>query len=223
MELPGDLTYCDLADFQTNPELNHQIENLNLLPPHCEYKCPIPCEETQYKYTSTLLEFPVEDNNFERSYFNRHGHILGLGSNPSKREIHNAIREEVLKFEVDLESLDMESSVIKPKFDWVHLLSEIGGALGLYTGVSIISAFEIIQLSFDMIFTSWKRLWKKSGKRNIVQVKSAPTRREIVEERVDYVSETDGVLSISDRIGYDRIDFRREPSTMGIRYTAGST
>ena len=71
------------------------------------------------------------------------------------REIHEAIRSELLKFEVDLESLEVAMTTIKVKYNWSDLFANIGGTLSLYSGISIITQAEIIQLFCDLLIQLW--------------------------------------------------------------------
>ena len=59
-------------------------------------------------------------------------------------------RAENLKVTVYLESLDVEKEVKSPKYEWSSFLSNVGGVMGLFTGFSVLSFFEILELLVDM-------------------------------------------------------------------------
>ena len=48
------------------------------------------------------------------------------------------------------ESLEVKTEETSPKYDWVGFLSNIGGVMGLFTGFSILSFLEIVELLFDL-------------------------------------------------------------------------
>jgi len=55
-----------------------------------------------------------------------------------------------------------------PDYDLVRLVSDLGGQLGLWIGVSVITLVEVLQLCFDVIrVTSWRgfsSLWVNKGR-----------------------------------------------------------
>lgn len=189
IKLPGNLDYCDSSVYNKNKKANHLLENLHLLPAHCDYKCPYPCEEITYDHSSTLLEFPVENNDFERDYFEKYSSILGVSDNASTEEIHRAIRAEVLKFEIDLESLDVEKIETKAKYNWNRLISEIGGAIALFTGFSFITGFEIFHMVID--FSIQSCLCRRCSKKAAVGKNPSGSNSSVLQSTSDVVDVED--------------------------------
>ena len=56
----------------------------------------------------------------------------------------------IFRVEVYFETLSYEMVREQPQYGWEHLLSNIGGALGLWLGLSIITVFEFCELIFDL-------------------------------------------------------------------------
>ena len=48
------------------------------------------------------------------------------------------------------ESTDVETHVTRAKYDLAVLLANIGGQLGLFTGFSLLTALEILELVWDV-------------------------------------------------------------------------
>ena len=59
-------------------------------------------------------------------------------------------QQDHLKVSVFMDSLEVTTEVTSPKYDFVSFLSNIGGVMGLFTGFSVLSFLEIIELLFDM-------------------------------------------------------------------------
>ena len=55
---------------------------------------------------------------------------------------------------------------------FVDMISAIGGTLGLFTGFSIVSAFEIVYFGIKIIFETLKAIQAKNSKRKVTVVKS---------------------------------------------------
>ena len=209
VQIPRNLTYCPTSEYDKNTTAAELIENLNLLPSHCEYRCPEPCQTISYHYTATFLEFPVEGNMFERNYFRQHGHSLGLQDNASSREIHEAIRSEVLKFEVDLESLEVDMTTIKTKYNLCDLFANIGGALSLYSGISIISQVVIFQLVIDLLIQLWL---KTRNRQSSTRVGSEIQPAELLSR--EETEESGGKGGRFDEDIHQRFSFRRENAVL---------
>ncbi|XP_063725435.1 uncharacterized protein LOC134853378 [Symsagittifera roscoffensis] len=67
-----------------------------------------------------------------------------------ERDMMEMLRQNFLRVEVYFEALSYEHVREQPQYGWEHLLSNIGGALGLWLGLSIITVFEFCELIFDL-------------------------------------------------------------------------
>ena len=56
-------------------------------------------------------------------------------------------------------TLEVTKEVTTPKYDWVGFLSNIGGVMGLFTGFSVLSFLEIVELLFDLGACLFAVLW----------------------------------------------------------------
>ncbi len=55
------------------------------------------------------------------------------------------------------DSLSYTESIESPRIDLVSLLASIGGNLSLFLGVSFFSLFEIVQVTFEIVFSLKER------------------------------------------------------------------
>ncbi|XP_077980560.1 uncharacterized protein LOC144435805 [Glandiceps talaboti] len=102
--------------------------------------CKNPCEETSY---STMVSSSIWPSERYES------HLYGVLSEKSIKaaitlQDVDASRLNLVRLKVFFEELNFQSIVQTPKYNMASLLSSIGGTLGLYIGLSIITIMEII-------------------------------------------------------------------------------
>ena len=117
----------------------------------CLDVCPLECNQTIYKtdvsslqilgdyYVYTIKENPVLANDFVTQEMS-----ADLGA---KSFVHLKLYYETLSYEKTYES---------PKMDVVDLLSNIGGNLSLFLGLSIFTLFELIEIILESYFLNRK-------------------------------------------------------------------
>ena len=62
----------------------------------------------------------------------------------------NVARKSFVKFDIYYDSLSYELSSESPKMDVVSFLANVGGNLGLFLGVSVISICEVIEALIEI-------------------------------------------------------------------------
>ena len=107
------------------------LENIQdmYLQEKCTQKCQPPCQEILYLADLTSLEFPnlVSKNKYGKSDINKN----------------------LMKISMFFNSINVEVWEEKVLYEWENLLADIGGQLGLLSGVSVISCFEVLVLFFS--------------------------------------------------------------------------
>ena len=96
----------------------------------CLEKCQPPCEETNYMGYLTFLQFP----NFINK--NKYGESFSL------------TRENLIRVQMLFNSINVEVWEERVMYNFESLLSDIGGQLGLLSGILVITLFEFIYLMF---------------------------------------------------------------------------
>ncbi|XP_011408196.1 PREDICTED: acid-sensing ion channel 5-like [Amphimedon queenslandica] len=148
---------CVLEQYQTfNPEL----------------ACPLPCYFPYYEHTASYSSFPngrylnylVEETNMSVDY----------------------IKDNFLSINVFVDDLQLTTTITKYTFGVAELLGEIGGQMGLFLGISIISIVEVVVLFLDEL----KRLFcTKKMREKMQDIENAIELPEIegtdVEEDID--------------------------------------
>ena len=130
--------------------------------------CFPPCSQTKYDIRDTNSDWPASED-----FYHSLGYIISQ-SPESKNELYpymeswafeedfpgtqstalQVFRSSFVQLDVFLEDDDVTSVREQVVYEWYQLLSEIGGLIGLYIGMSVMTACEIIEL----IITSAIRL-----------------------------------------------------------------
>ena len=110
---------------------NACLENIQdmYLQKKCTKKCQPPCQEITYLADLTSLEFP----NFASK--NKYG--------------KSDVNKNLMKISMFFNTINVEVWEEKVLYEWENLLADIGGQLGLLSGVSVISCFEVLVLFFS--------------------------------------------------------------------------
>ncbi|XP_077868793.1 uncharacterized protein LOC144359476 [Saccoglossus kowalevskii] len=102
--------------------------------------CPSPCKETNYDITSSQSQWPsdVYLNKLLKTLKWKHSNLKNVNDMQSARS-------NLVRLEIYFETLNYDSVSEQAAYKWEDLLSDIGGTLGLYVGISIISVFEFVK------------------------------------------------------------------------------
>jgi hypothetical protein len=104
--------------------------------------CPLECETI--KYDLKLVSAPLKD--VARSLVRRKRFNNSMFGNQTDEEYIASIGRISIYYE-DLSYIEI---IEIPKYLWISLISNIGGALGLFLGMSILSIFEVIELALSL-------------------------------------------------------------------------
>ena len=114
--------------------------------------CPLECNTTEFKFTSTSIDLI---GNVYADYINERPSILtdSLG----KRLEAEEARKKFVYLYLSYESLSYSNSFERPNMDIASLLANVGGTLGLFLGVSVLSMCELIDFFIEMFLLAIQR------------------------------------------------------------------
>ncbi|CAH3105581.1 unnamed protein product [Porites lobata] len=123
----------------------------------CEAQCPTPCREVQYKSTLSMGHWP--SFGYESILESR----VKTDSTLAK-ELDNGyfLSENFLQVKVFYEQLNYEKVTERISYEGVNLVADIGGQLGLWIGISVLTCCEFLELAWMIIQTIINRI---SGRR----------------------------------------------------------
>lgn len=113
----------------------------------CDNSCPLECDSVTYTTSVSSVRYPS----------NMHAKRL-IQNDWLKFKIGNEnltideLRSNILSLNVHYSSLSYQSFTEYPKTQLVDLISNIGGTLGLFLGVSFLSFIEILDLAACLAF-----------------------------------------------------------------------
>ena len=144
-----------LSENEINQSYNYYFNEIlpKLHDPHCKPKCPLECDSVNYNYLITQGGYPTAF------------YMKFRGLNVS--DIEN-FKKSHLSLNIYYDSFEYTKIEELVKTDFIDLISGIGGTLGLFIGISLLSIIEIFELIFLLIEALFKRdkVWAlKNNKR----------------------------------------------------------
>jgi hypothetical protein len=123
-------------------------ESFGNLSESCLNLCPLECNQTEYIVSSTNINV-IGD--IYADYLNENKNLREDFSTPNPIDAQTAANNFVYLF-VSYESLSYEIASQLANMDVVLLLSNIGGTLGLFLGISVLSLCEIVEVFLELYF-----------------------------------------------------------------------
>ena len=133
------------------------LENINQ---KCSKYCPLECDSISYETTNSFAQYPSlmyanviknDTLNTLSKYWNRK-----LIENITAEELHNYL----VAFNVYYEALEYTIISEVPNLMIIDLVSNIGGLMGLFVGISFLSFGEVIEMIFEVLFILSERINK---------------------------------------------------------------
>ncbi|XP_060588552.1 degenerin unc-8-like [Ruditapes philippinarum] len=142
-----------------------------------ECDCNGPCKEVVFEQTMSSRYWPTHEYMdvlmSELCAKNRSKEITQLKAICEKVdnlsfEDYDKYRQNFLRVIIYFEDLNYETISQEPLYESVRFLSDIGGAMGLFLGASVLSLVEVLQLLLEIVLYIWGRL----SARNVTPVTS---------------------------------------------------
>lgn len=128
---------------------------------NCTKSCPPPCRENLFKLTSSFASWPSD----AYQYF--------YSTRLEEKEIEftnienqtSDVRSNVLKLNIFYEELNYEVIREERSYELVNFVSDLGGSLGLWIGMSVLSFAEVLELILLIAFALYVKLRRRLGGR----------------------------------------------------------
>ena len=133
----------------------------------CEPHCPLECNTLTYTVSASFSKFP------NYYYFTQLINNPKITSKypPGYNITYNDIQNSVIAFNVYYDDLKYTTITENPSVSSIDLISNMGGILGLFIGVSFLSFIEPLEMIMEIIFILFekeKKIVKKIDPRNAV-------------------------------------------------------
>jgi hypothetical protein len=122
----------------------------------CNRYCPLECYSISYEFTSSFSSYPT------RSYAKKS--LLNNSVIRSKFQnetlTYDLLKESVLSLNIYYDKLTYTGITKDAKTELIDLISNIGGLLGLFLGISFLSFVEIIEIIIEILVIMLTNLFK---------------------------------------------------------------
>jgi hypothetical protein len=118
----------------------------------CEPFCPLECNQTRFYISLSSSRLNMD---FYSKTIDENALYYGIKNENETLSLEEKMNS-IIKFNIYYESLSYTITTESPAMDIVGLLSNIGGTLGLFLGVSVLTAVEVIEIILQAILISIK-------------------------------------------------------------------
>ncbi|XP_022797297.1 degenerin deg-1-like [Stylophora pistillata] len=145
-------------------ELTSQFNEEGL---HCDKDCPVPCSELIYKTSMSMAEWPSEG--FQEVLYNRVIKRKNAAAKNQEKEGPEFLNRNFLQVKVFYERLNFQEVQEHLSYKGINLIADIGGQLGLWIGISVLTCCEVLELVLLLGQTVFKRVTAKGSRVEIRQ------------------------------------------------------
>lgn len=125
----------------------------------CNDLCPLECESLRFDFVTTSFSYPIKSYS---EILLKNPTIQSMLHASSFKLNHEELKKNILKLNIYYDSLDYVAITESPSLNLVTLLSNIGGTLGLFLGISVLSFIEILEVFLEVAFVLYEKLQKMS-------------------------------------------------------------
>ncbi|KAF6021518.1 hypothetical protein EB796_020177 [Bugula neritina] len=156
--VPANVQTCDLLNY-------HCVEDVaTSLSFETECTCPLACQESQYISSVTSSQWPARNYEpyWKQSMQSRGGALKKLLNKDSTIKLS----EEFLKVDIYFNTLNYQHYKEKASMTFEDLVGSIGGHLGLWIGMSIISFVEVFELIVALVAVCTKNVYQRKKRKH---------------------------------------------------------
>ena len=128
---------CSLKYFYNS---SHEIDRI------CSSKCPKECDYVTYDWSSSSLEYPSQE------FFE----TIQMNSEVYENVSYEAFKKNHLTFCLYYPYKQYTEISETPKISFIDLVSNVGGAMGIFLGFSIFSLVEVFEILFQVLLILFK-------------------------------------------------------------------
>ncbi|KAL9986106.1 hypothetical protein ACROYT_G000186 [Oculina patagonica] len=135
---PADTPLCDIVNKTIEKCLKKVKDKFTKGKLSCSNSCPPPCRESTFKLTTSYSLWPTKT--YEDYY------KIELVKRTKEVDWSDNFRANVLKVDIFFEELNYEVISEELSYELPNFMSDLGGSLGLWIGVSVLTVAEIFEL-----------------------------------------------------------------------------
>ena len=115
----------------------------------CANQCPLECHSTSYSSTASYSVFPTMAYAYslikDKSFLSRFENSTNVN--------YETIKQNILSVNIYFDRLESTTIQEGKQTEFVDLVAGIGGTLGLFLGVSVLSLFEVVEVLLEILLS----------------------------------------------------------------------
>lgn len=115
----------------------------------CHKMCPLECTSIEYSLTTSFSDYPTA---YYAEILKNETKVCDMLYNNKTEVTYDSLKKSFLMINIYFDELKYTRVSESKRVTEVNLLSSIGGTLGLFLGVSVLSFFEFIELFIDILY-----------------------------------------------------------------------
>ncbi|XP_022808058.1 amiloride-sensitive sodium channel subunit alpha-like isoform X3 [Stylophora pistillata] len=150
---PNSTRFCETSNKTDKACVRRVIDYFSRGHLDCSRSCPPPCKESTFKLTTSYSLWPT--NSSQLSYQKK--------LKATSKEVDGGpsdFRHNILKVNVFFEELNYEVISEDPAYELPSFMSDLGGSLGLWIGMSVLTFAEILELILLICYSLARKLKK---------------------------------------------------------------
>ena len=155
-------TYCVYeADFECETNFTRMFvsSDTNKL---CGYVCREQCESQKFTFTTHLARYPSQSYvNFLKLYDDKKEGRRWFPNTTDVNQLNDFAEQSMLRLIVNYDSHSYTTITELPAISLDVLVSGIGGNLGLFLGISLLSIVELLEFALDLFTLAFNHWFKK--------------------------------------------------------------
>ena len=124
---------------------------------YCSSQCPLECDSLEFDFSYSVSEFPSKEF-YEKVKFYKES---------VKNLTYDDFKQRVLSISVYYPQLKYTEITEMPSTSLIDYLANIGGTVGLFLGISVLSLVEVVEILMEISFTLIDKYIKKERIKNI--------------------------------------------------------
>ena len=138
---------CDIDDECIENFYGSEVNMSRFIQNNCRSPCPLECNSTEFQAHVTFSQ--LVGDSYVHFISNRSNLLAEFVTRPLNKD---TARESIVQLNLFYNSLSYTVLSESPKMDLISLLAAIGGHMGLFLGISVLSLFELVEVLIEMVY-----------------------------------------------------------------------
>jgi hypothetical protein len=143
---------CSMDRFDCLNQVFEEFLSPNYVDSYCLASCPLECNKTSFGISLNSADIMPE---YYSAIVQEKAERLNI---TNKTLIMEEVKSSIIKFSIYYDTFSYSITTESPSLDIISLLAYIGGTLGLFLGVSVLTVVEIIEIFLNFFIEMVKKI-----------------------------------------------------------------